>query len=283
MAITPQENPAARLKYTGHERDTLAAGNSLDYMHARYYSPTGGRFLSTDKGKAQAQRPQSWNRYSYCWGDPVQLTDPTGNIVELAGARGRRLEEFEAIADSLEDPTAAGQLVMVTFSNGRSIVSITGDVSSFAASSPTAGTIAAAVASPATITFFLGSNSFNSGDHYPAYTAPVDAHLNFSEGSRNSLISIDPSGLPYYTARGYYENLRSAIQHEFGHALGIAGETWRGRLLLGPDSGTNPDAVIAENKARDWYRWQTYKRFGVDSPGATAADTVWRDRPNHGH
>lgn len=34
--------------FTGHERDTAALASNLDFMHARYFSPNLGRFLSLD-------------------------------------------------------------------------------------------------------------------------------------------------------------------------------------------------------------------------------------------
>jgi RHS repeat-associated protein len=67
---------ADKLKFTGHERD----GRSLDYMHARYYDPLMGRFLSVDPPweSADLKKPQSWNRYAYVLNNPVNLTDPDG-------------------------------------------------------------------------------------------------------------------------------------------------------------------------------------------------------------
>jgi RHS repeat-associated protein len=70
-------------KFTGHERDFAASGsaNDLDYMHARYYGPTMGRFLSIDPNldtKRAAATPQSWNRYSYAKNAPINLVDPDG-------------------------------------------------------------------------------------------------------------------------------------------------------------------------------------------------------------
>src|SRR5207237_236196 len=60
------------MKFTGHQRDFtggLAAENEhyLDYMHARYYNPTMGRFLSVDPvlSKGALRSPQLWNRYAY--------------------------------------------------------------------------------------------------------------------------------------------------------------------------------------------------------------------------
>jgi RHS repeat-associated protein len=79
-------------RFTGHERDfnstlsTLSSSTeNLDYMHARYYSPVLGRFLSTDPHldvKRAMSNPQSWNRYSYVENKPMILTDPTGRKVQ---------------------------------------------------------------------------------------------------------------------------------------------------------------------------------------------------------
>jgi uncharacterized protein RhaS with RHS repeats len=50
-------------------------------MHARYYSPTVGRFLSFDPAldlKKTLPTPQAWNRYSYVRNNPLRFVDPTG-------------------------------------------------------------------------------------------------------------------------------------------------------------------------------------------------------------
>ena len=65
------------IKYTGQYRDPETG---LDYFNARYYSPTQGRFVSPDPGNAGADpaNPATWNGYSYVGGNPVNLTDPSG-------------------------------------------------------------------------------------------------------------------------------------------------------------------------------------------------------------
>jgi len=61
---------------------TLAAekrwGN--DYMHARYYSPNLGRFISVDPVGGAVGSSQSWNRYSYVENNPIILIDPDGRM-----------------------------------------------------------------------------------------------------------------------------------------------------------------------------------------------------------
>jgi RHS repeat-associated protein len=71
---------AGSLQFTGHERDWSPAGGSdpLDYMHARWYVATAGRFLSLDPLLGQAAKPQSWNRYVYLVNNPLGQIDPDG-------------------------------------------------------------------------------------------------------------------------------------------------------------------------------------------------------------
>lgn len=49
-------------------------------MHARFYNPQVGRFLSMDPDPQSEDmaRPQSWNKYSYVLGNPLAYTDPNG-------------------------------------------------------------------------------------------------------------------------------------------------------------------------------------------------------------
>ena len=71
------------LKFTGHERDSGGGVlGPLDYMHARYYSPMLGRFLSIDPIQGTSDNPQSWNRYTYVQNRPLNRFDPTGKCGE---------------------------------------------------------------------------------------------------------------------------------------------------------------------------------------------------------
>jgi RHS repeat-associated protein len=66
-----------RQKFTSEERD-IETG--LDYFGARYFSSTQGRFTSYDPILLSAHKtnPQSWNRYTYVFNDPLELVDPNG-------------------------------------------------------------------------------------------------------------------------------------------------------------------------------------------------------------
>lgn len=92
--VTPEPNEAAQ--FTGHERDNF----QLDYMHARYYDPLMGRFLSVDNASGEAGNPQSWNRYAYAHNNPLKNIDPDGNVV--IGATTFRREIAAAYANSAQ-------------------------------------------------------------------------------------------------------------------------------------------------------------------------------------
>ncbi|MGH9814314.1 MAG: RHS repeat-associated core domain-containing protein, partial [Candidatus Acidiferrales bacterium] len=64
-------------KFTGHERD---GESGLDYMVARHYAFTLGRFLQPDVPFVDQNpvNPQTWNLYSYARNNPLYFVDPTG-------------------------------------------------------------------------------------------------------------------------------------------------------------------------------------------------------------
>jgi RHS repeat-associated protein len=54
--------------------------NELLYLRARLYAPSMGRFLTKDTWEGDYSRPLSLNRWNYVEGNPVNYTDPSGNI-----------------------------------------------------------------------------------------------------------------------------------------------------------------------------------------------------------
>jgi RHS repeat-associated protein len=104
------------MRFAGHWRDFLGLLNVenteyLDYMHARYYDPNIGRFLSVDPEfdlEKMLGNPQMWNRYTYVMNNPLRYVDPTGRASkekkekELAQAAKDALKDAGAGADPLE-------------------------------------------------------------------------------------------------------------------------------------------------------------------------------------
>jgi RHS repeat-associated protein len=99
---TPTGQDAEVMKFTGHERDLqstpFATADDFDYMHARYRSPLTSRFLSVDPVGGRPKTPQSWNRYAYARGNPLNRIDPDGRAdrdmnKELAQIRAGEVAE----------------------------------------------------------------------------------------------------------------------------------------------------------------------------------------------
>jgi RHS repeat-associated protein len=67
-------------RFTGQIEDATIG---LYFYNARYYDPALGRFVQADTIVPNPSDPQSLNRYSYCFGNPVKYTDPSGHAVEM--------------------------------------------------------------------------------------------------------------------------------------------------------------------------------------------------------
>jgi RHS repeat-associated protein len=97
-----------RQKFTQYERDSETG---LDYAQARYYASAQGRFTSVDPLMASgtAGNPQSWNRYTYAFNNPLLFTDPSGLVAgDYYNERGDWIG-----TDGLND----GQAYLVTSQN----------------------------------------------------------------------------------------------------------------------------------------------------------------------
>jgi RHS repeat-associated protein len=62
-------------QYAGEQRDSETG---LINLRARYYDPALGRFVSRDVVSGRAGFPQSYNRYSYAYNNPLRYIDPSG-------------------------------------------------------------------------------------------------------------------------------------------------------------------------------------------------------------
>lgn len=51
----------------------------LQYLRARWYDPSIGRFISEDTYKGQVDNPLSLNLYTYVYNNPLKYVDPTGH------------------------------------------------------------------------------------------------------------------------------------------------------------------------------------------------------------
>lgn len=76
----------ARLTSLGYSGEHFDARAQQQYLRARWYDPTNGRFNRLDPFAGNTQDPQSLHKYAYVHGDPINLADPTGEFASLGGA-----------------------------------------------------------------------------------------------------------------------------------------------------------------------------------------------------
>lgn len=86
LAVTLVDSHRADADAVANHRGSLTlveTEDSTDFMHARYYSPNLGRFMSVDPVGGTIGSSQSWNRYSYVLNNPLNLVDPTGMMNDV--------------------------------------------------------------------------------------------------------------------------------------------------------------------------------------------------------
>ena len=89
------------------------ADTSLNYLQARYYQSSAGKFISEDPqfwGSQDLSDPQSLNSYSYGEGNPVTYSDPTGKSIFdklLQGIKNAWSNMFKQEGGASPAPTSA--------------------------------------------------------------------------------------------------------------------------------------------------------------------------------
>src|SRR5207302_1124903 len=68
-------NQIANALFTGDEHD---AESNTEHTDFRQLATTQGRWLSPDPMTGSITNPQSWNKYTYGWNDPVNKVDRNG-------------------------------------------------------------------------------------------------------------------------------------------------------------------------------------------------------------
>jgi len=216
LNLATDESPAERLKFTGHERDTTIA-SSLDYMHARYYTASMGRFLSVDPllPKGAMQSPQMWNRYSYVANNPMNRTDPDGKLLQIAGCGDTKSEtcqtNYNLYLSTFGKQSQDAAKYLQLGKNG--IVSFKGiSGAAFGAKFGTMGRASNFLISNRSATFSISTDA-SRVDHEGGNYATT------RYGNVGAEIAIDLAGYPQKMG-GITQSATGALAHELGHALG---------------------------------------------------------------
>lgn len=129
---TSNTNNGTDRGYTGHEHlDDVG----LIHMNGRIYDPTLGRFLQTDPFVQDPTNLQNFDRYAYCFNDPLTCTDPSGHsfLSKLFKAVflplfSREMRPFLAIAVGIALP-GSELLISVIGTNTIAQAAVTGFIS----------------------------------------------------------------------------------------------------------------------------------------------------------
>ena len=145
-----------RMKFTGHERDNQCTAGMLDYMHARYYNPTIGRFLAVDQGNGKPEAPGSWNRYGYARGNPILRFDPDGLADRLTVFVAFTPGEFVDPQTGFANYSVTQLRYELSKANQTNLFSEINVIAAREMMEPTVAGIRTSLAAPGDFTFFLG-------------------------------------------------------------------------------------------------------------------------------
>lgn len=95
-------------------------------MNGRLYDPILGRMLSPDVVIQDEQSSQAYNRYSYCFNNPLRFTDPSGYVVTIPPGfkkyyMPQYLDDFETYKSELEKLDAKNVSFNTELSEGKSV------------------------------------------------------------------------------------------------------------------------------------------------------------------
>ncbi|OAS14692.1 polymorphic toxin-type HINT domain-containing protein [Paenibacillus oryzisoli] len=78
--LVVQESVPQPFRYSGEYWDDTT---QLQYLRARWYDPSIGRFINEDTYEGQIDNPLTLNLYTYAANNPIKYNDPTGHFFDI--------------------------------------------------------------------------------------------------------------------------------------------------------------------------------------------------------
>ena len=105
---TTTSGPIAGTSAKGYINEVFDPETGLQYLHARYYDPNLGRFLTADTWDPMLPGVD-FNRYAYAGNDPVNGKDPSGHFDDGANSAGSIIAEhlLPYMPDSFDEGVSA--------------------------------------------------------------------------------------------------------------------------------------------------------------------------------
>jgi RHS repeat-associated protein len=241
-------NQVDGMRFAGQWRDFLGQQNVesndyLDYMHARYYDPNRGRFLSVDPviNAGVMESPQMWNRYSYTANNPMNRTDPDGrNWFSIDGTwewhKGSKYKD----ADGVTHKSNYTHLLVAQATgtkNGTTTFNFTLYNQNKVAMTGTGFSGGTGLGAP------IGAGNYKIRTDIRDATGPNAVNPNSPDGNPPvfyGMQAIRPGALPN-PANGLFYDIRSAYGPMRAYLNPMGGQTDRGLFFHGQES-TAPNA-----------------------------------------
>ncbi|WP_082451933.1 RHS repeat-associated core domain-containing protein [Paenibacillus ihuae] len=168
-------------RYSGESWDE---GQRLQYLRARWYDPSVGRFITEDTWEGRLNHPDSQNPYIYVVNNSLKYVDPSGHIAiewsvifGIAAANGL-ITFFDDLLDG-ESLEHAGVSAFASFAG----TSVTGTISALTGNLTAGGLVGSGV-NEAIMTLYEGGSMFD-----------VDTIANIAIGAATANIRDDNLGL----------------------------------------------------------------------------------------
>jgi len=181
---------------------------TTDFMHARYYSPNLGRFMSVDKVGGAVGSSQSWNRYSYAKNSPTNRIDPDGNADTAWGY------QYTAYAWRSQDAIAAGTKTEADYSAENLTFAAAGATATTAAAGMATGTyyVVPAALNPATAPIVIKTAELFAPPGSPGLASIRGAYIRQTETIHDAAVAMMENGATAEAAARAMVPVRNALK-----------------------------------------------------------------------